>query len=341
MDSLTHVSSRVLGSAGLAVPAIGLGCMGFSQAYGPADDEASIATIRRAIDLGAGLLDTAMSYGAGHNEELVGRAIQGRRDQVVLATKFGIIRGKDRSVRIDGRPENVRGYCEASLRRLGVGHIDLYYQHRIDPEVPVEETIGAMAALVDEGNVRYLGVSEATPDELARAFAVHPVTAVQCEWSLWWREVEDDVVPAARRLGIGIVAYSPLGRGFLTGAVATDGFGAEDFRRHDPRFTGADLTRNEAALDAVGALAAKRGASQAQLTLAWLLAQGKDVVAIPGTRRQRRVQENVAAAALELSSADLDRIEQIAPRSAWAGDRQSFAARHTVRSGCCRDGGTA
>ncbi|HEX7996739.1 MAG TPA: aldo/keto reductase, partial [Streptosporangiaceae bacterium] len=185
---------------------------GFSQAYGHADDSDSIATIRRAVDLGGGLLDTAMSYGAGHNEELVGRAIEGRRDEVVLATKFGIIRGKDRSVRIDGRPENVRGYCDASLRRLGVDHIDLYYQHRIDPEVPVEETVGAMAALVSEGKVRCLGMSEATPDELARATAVHPISAMQCEWSLWWREVEDDVVPAARRLGIGVVAYSPLGR---------------------------------------------------------------------------------------------------------------------------------
>jgi aryl-alcohol dehydrogenase-like predicted oxidoreductase len=333
MDSLTHVSSRVLGSPGLAAPAIGLGCMGFSQAYGPADDEASIATIRRAVDLGAGLLDTAMSYGAGHNEVLVGRAISGQRDQVVLATKFGIIRGHDRSVRIDGRPENVRGYCEASLRRLSVDHIDLYYQHRIDPEVPVEDTIGAMAALVGEGKVRHLGMSEATPEELARATAVHPITAVQCDWSLWWREVEDEVVPAARRLGIGIVAYSPLGRGFLTGSATTAAFGADDFRRHDPRFAGADLERNEQALDAVAELAAERGVSRAQLALAWLLAQGSDVVAIPGTRHERRVQENVAAAALELSPADLDRIEQIAPRSAWAGNRQSFAARNTVRTG--------
>jgi aryl-alcohol dehydrogenase-like predicted oxidoreductase len=307
--------------------------MGFSQAYGMADDSESIATIRRAIDLGAALLDTAMSYGAGHNEELVGRAISGRRDRVVLATKFGIIRGKDRSVRIDGRPENVRGYCEASLRRLGVDHIDLYYQHRVDPDVPVEDTVGAMAELVSDGKVRYLGMSEATPDELARGAKVHPISAVQCEWSLWWREVEDDVVPAARSLGIGIVAYSPLGRGFLTGSVAPAELGEDDFRRRDPRFAGTDLARNEAALDAVAALAAERGVSRAQLTLAWLLAQGQDVVAIPGTRRQRRVEENVSAAAVDLSPADLDRIEQIAPREAWAADRQSFAARHTVRTG--------
>jgi len=306
--------------------------MGFSQAYGQADDTESIATIRRAIDLGSGLLDTAMSYGAGHNEELVGRAIAGRRDDVVLATKFGIIRGKDRSVRIDGRPENVRGYCDASLRRLGVDHIDLYYQHRIDPGVPVEDTVGAMAALVSEGKVRYLGMSEANPDELARAAAVHPITAVQCEWSLWWREVEDDVVPAARRLGIGVVAYSPLGRGFLTGSVAAGDFGADDFRRQDPRFAGAELTQNEAVLDTLAGLAAEHGVSQAQLALAWLLAQGEDVVAIPGTRREHRVAENVGAAAVHLGPADLRRIEQVAPRRAWAGDRQSFAARHTVRT---------
>lgn len=306
--------------------------MGLSQAYGLADDNESIATIRRAVDLGACLLDTAMSYGAGHNEELVGRAIEGRRDEVILATKFGIIRGKDRSVRIDGRPENVRGYCDASLRRLGVDHIDLYYQHRIDPQVPVEETIGAMAALVSQGKVRYLGMSEANSDELARAAAVHPITALQCEWSLWWREVEDDVVPAARRLGTGIVAYSPLGRGFLTGAVAVEGFGADDFRRRDPRFSDASLTRNEAVLDAVAALAARRGVSQAQLVLAWLLARGDDVVAIPGTRREHRVAENVSAGAVELSADELNEIEQIAPRNAWAGDRQSFAARHTART---------
>ncbi len=306
--------------------------MGFSQAYGPADDRESVVTIRRAIDLGAGLLDTAMSYGAGHNEELLGRAIAGRRDRVVLATKFGIIRGRDQSVRIDGRPENVAGYCDASLRRLGVDQIDLYYQHRIDPEVPVEDTVGAMAALVSDGKVRYLGLSEATPGELARAAAVHPISAVQCEWSLWWREVEDDVVPAARNLGVGIVAYSPLGRGFLTGSVTSASFGGGDFRRRDPRFAGTNATRNEKVLGAVAELAAARGVSPAQFTLAWLLGQGDDVAAIPGTRHHARVEENVAAATVGLSAADLDRIERIAPRHAWAGDRQSFAARHTVRT---------
>jgi aryl-alcohol dehydrogenase-like predicted oxidoreductase len=307
--------------------------MGFSQAYGPADDRESIAAIRRAIDLGAGLLDTAMSYGAGHNEELLGRAMAGRSDQVVLATKFGIIRGKDQSVRIDGRPENVAGYCDASLRRLGVDHIDLYYQHRIDPEVPVEDTVGAMAALISDGKVRYLGLSEATPGELARAAAVHPISAVQCEWSLWWREVEDDVVPAARSLGVGIVAYSPLGRGFLTGSVTGASIGPGDLRRQDPRFAGTDATGNAKVLGAVAELGAARGVSPAQFTLAWLLGQGDDVVAIPGTRHPARVEENVAAATVGLSAADLDRIERMAPRHAWAGDRQSFAARHTVRTG--------
>lgn len=230
---------RKLGSQGLAVSSLGLGCMGFSQAYGPADDDESVATVRHAIDVGVTLLDTAMSYGHGHNERLIGQAIADRREQVVLATKFGIVRGEDGALRVDGRPEHVRGYCEASLGRLGVDHIDLYYQHRIDPEVPIEETVGAMAELVNEGKVRYLGLSEASADELERAVAVHPISALQSEWSLWWREVENDIVPTARRLGIGLVTYSPLGRGFLTGSVNTDTFGAGDFRRNDPRFAGA------------------------------------------------------------------------------------------------------
>jgi aryl-alcohol dehydrogenase-like predicted oxidoreductase len=306
--------------------------MGFSQAYGPANDDESVATIRRALDLGVTMLDTAMSYGAGHNEELVGRAIAGRRDEVTLATKFGIVRDQDGSVSVDGHPSRVRGYCEASLRRLGVDTIDLYYQHRIDPAVPVEETVGAMAELVAVGQVRHLGLSEAAPAELARAAAVHPISAVQCEWSLWWREVEDDVVPAARRLGIGVVAYSPLGRGFLTGSVATSSFSPDDFRRRDPRFAGADLATNSAIVAGLGALAADRGVSVAQLVLAWLLARGEDVVAIPGTRHRQRIEENAAAAGIQLSAADLDRIEQIAPRHAWAGDRQSFAARQTART---------
>jgi len=311
--------------------AVGLGCMGLSQAYGPADDEESIATLHRALDLGVSLLDTAMSYGRGQNEQLVGRAIAGRREQVVLATKFGIIRGED-GVRLDGRPEHVRGYCEDSLTRLGVDVIDLYYLHRVDPDVPVADTVGAMAELVAQGKVRHLGLSEANVGQLAQAAAIHPIAALQCEWSLFWREPEDDVIPAARRLGIGLVPYSPLGRGMLTGALPTGGFAADDFRANDPRFAGAELASNLALVDAVRQLATERGVTPGQLALGWLLAQGADVVPIPGTRRQQRVEENAAAASLELSVADLARLDQVAPRSAWAGNRQSFAAHGTVRT---------
>ncbi len=311
--------------------AVGLGCMGLSQAYGPADDEESIATLHRALDLGVSLLDTAMSYGRGRNEQLVGRAIAGRREQAVLATKFGIIRGED-GVRLDGRPEHVRGYCEDSLTRLGVDVIDLYYLHRVDPDVPVADTIGAMAELVAQGKVRHLGLSEANVGQLEQAAAVHPIAALQCEWSLFWREPEDDVIPAARGLGIGLVPYSPLGRGMLTGALPTGGFAADDFRANDPRFAGAELASNLALVDAVRQLATERGVTPGQLALGWLLAQGADVVPIPGTRRQQRVEENAAAASLELSAADLARLDQVAPRAAWAGDRQSFAAHGTVRT---------
>jgi len=311
--------------------AVGLGCMGLSQAYGPADDEETIATLHRALDLGVSLLDTAMSYGRGRNEQLVGRAIAGRREQAVLATKFGIIRGED-GVRLDGRPEHVRGYCEDSLTRLGVDVIDLYYLHRVDPDVPVADTIGAMAELVAQGKVRHLGLSEANVGQLEQAAAVHPIAALQCEWSLFWREPEDDVIPAARGLGIGLVPYSPLGRGMLTGALPTGGFAADDFRANDPRFAGAELASNLALVDAVRQLATERGVTPGQLALGWLLAQGADVVPIPGTRRQQRVEENAAAASLELSAADLARLDQVAPRAAWAGDRQSFAAHGTVRT---------
>lgn len=326
------MNTRTLGTQGLTVSAIGLGCMGLSQAYGPADDRESIATVRRAIDLGVTLLDTAMSYGSGHNERLVGRAIAGRRDHVVLATKFGIVRGEDGSVRVDARPASVRGYLEASLTRLGVEHIDLYYQHRIDPEVPIEESVGAMAELVAEGKISYLGLSEASADELERATATYPITALQSEWSLWWREMEDDVVPAARRLGIGLVPYSPLGRGFLSGTVSAGSFGADDFRLSDPRFHGQSLQRNQAIVTELRQLAAEIGVTPAQLSLAWLLCQGKDIVPIPGTRHPERLEENVAAVDLELTSANLDRLHTVAPRAAWAGDRQAFAAHGTIRS---------
>lgn len=319
------LTSRSLGSAGLTVSAVGLGCMGMSQGYGRADDGRSIATVHRAIDLGVTFFDTAMSYGRGHNEQLLGRALAGRRDDVVLASKFGIVRGPD-GVGLDGRPEHVRGYCEASLTRLGVDHLDLYYLHRVDPAVPVEESVGAMAELVVEGKVAHLGVSEVDVDALERAASVHPITALQLEWSLWWRGPEDAVVPAARRLGIGVVPYSPLGRGFLTGATRVESFGPQDFRRNDPRFAGEHLARNAAIVDRVRRLADTRGVTPAQLALAWLLAQGADVVPIPGTTSPERVAENIAATDLTLTRSDLEQLEAVAGRAAWAGDRQAFGA---------------
>jgi len=326
------MKTRTLGRQGLTVSAIGLGCMGMSQAYGPADDEESIATVRRAIEVGVTLLDTAMSYGAGHNEELLGRAITGRRDQVVLASKVGIVRDEG-GVHLDAHPDRIRGYCEASLARLGVEHLDLYYLHRIDPSVPVEESVGAMAELVEQGTVRYLGLSEASVEDLERAMATHPISALQSEWSLWWREIEDDVVPVARRLGVGLVPYSPLGRGFLTGTLTpAERFGAEDLRRGDPRFHGDNAHRNQAILAEVQALAAQRGVTPGQLALAWLLAQGDDVVPIPGTKRAKRMEENAAAADVDLTPADLARLHAVASRAAWAGDRHSFAAHHTTRT---------
>jgi len=325
---------RTLGRQGLTVSALGLGCMGLSQAYGPADDEESIATVHRAIEVGVTLLDTAMSYGAGHNEELIGRAIAGLRDQVVLASKVGIVRD-EHGVHVDAHPARIRGYCEASLARLGVEHLDLYYLHRVDPAVPVEESVGAMAELVAEGKTRFLGLSEASVEDLQRAVATHPIAALQSEWSLWWREVEDDLLPAARRLGVGLVPYSPLGRGFLTDtltAATADSVDAEDLRRHDPRFHGDNAHRNQAILAEVQAITAQRGVTPGQLALAWLLAQGDDVVPIPGTKRRDRLEENAAAADIDLTPADLHRLHAKAPRDAWAGDRHSFAAHHTTRT---------
>ena len=315
---------------GLRVSAIGMGCMGLSQGYGPASDAESVRAIHQALDAGVTLLDTAMSYGQGGNEELVGRALAGRAAPVAVATKFGIVRGPD-GVTMDGRPEHVRGYCEASLRRLGRDVIDLYYLHRVDPAVPVADSVGAMAELVRAGLVRYLGLSEATPQQLARAAAVHPVAAVQFEWSLLWRDPETGIVPAARRLGIGLVAYSPLGRGLLTAALTSADIASSDFRRSDPRFAGGALDRNLAQVAALRGVAAGLGITPGQLALAWLLAQGGDVVPIPGSRRPARIAENAAAAGIRLSPADLARLEAVVPRSAWAGDRRSFAAPATTR----------
>lgn len=324
---------RFLGLQKLAVSPIGLGCMGMSQDYGPADDDESILTIRRAIDLGVTLIDTSMSYGAGHNEELVGRAIMGHRHDIVLATKFGIARDRRGDPPgLDGRPENIRKYCEASLTRLGTEHIDLYYLHRVDPNVPVEESVGVMAELVSEGKVIHLGLSELTAAEIRRAATVHPISAVQYEWSLWWREIEDDVVPTARQLGIGLVAFSPLGRGFLTGSLSVETLADDDDRLPDQRFHGEHRVHNANLVAGLGELAAAQGCTPAQLALAWLLAQGDDVAVIPGTRRADRVAENVAAGLVRLSAADLADIERVAPRAAWSGDRHSFAVPVTRRS---------
>ena len=321
---------RNLGSDGLVTSALGMGCMGLSQGYGPADDDESVRAIRRAAELGVTMFDTAMSYGQGHNERLIGRAVAGLPWPVQVATKFGIVRGPD-GVHLDGRPEQVRGYCEASLARLGIDVIDLYYLHRVDPHVPIADTIGAMAQLVTEGKVRHLGVSEVTPAQLEQAVAVHPISAVEFEWSLAWRDPEDDIVPAARRLGVGIVPYSPLGRGLLTATLTRADVDASDFRRGDPRFTGADLDHNLARAAELRRVADGLGLTPGQLALAWLLAQGPDVVPIPGSRHLDRIEQNAAAAGVRLSEAGLRGIEAAVPRAAWAGDRRSFAAPATVR----------
>jgi aryl-alcohol dehydrogenase-like predicted oxidoreductase len=309
--------------------ALGFGAMGLSQGYGPTDDAESGRVLERAAELGISLFDTAMSYGQGHNERLVGRALRGR--DVSLATKFGIVRD-DTGVHVDARPEQVRLYCDESLRRLDRDVIDLYYLHRVDPDVPIEETVGAMAELVAEGKVSHLGVSEVTPAQLRAACAVHPIAAVQVEWSLLWREPEDDLVPAARELGVGIVAYSPLGRGLLTATLGADAIDTSDFRRTDPRFHGAELAANLRQIESLRAFADARGLTAGQLALAWLLAQGPDVVPIPGTRNPERVAENAAAADVALSRADLDELETLIPRAGWVGERRSFAAPTTTRS---------
>jgi aryl-alcohol dehydrogenase-like predicted oxidoreductase len=317
------MKNRELGSQGLLVSKIGLGCMGMSEFYGAADEREAIGTIHRALELGVRFLDTADVYGPFRNEELVGRAIRGRRERVVLATKFGIVRTPEGAFAgVNGRPEYVRAACEASLARLGVERIDLYYQHRVDPAVPIEETVGAMAGLVREGKVRWLGLSEAAPETIRRAHSTHPISALQTEYSLWSRDPEDEVLPAVRELGIGFVAYSPLGRGFLTGAIRRpEDLAEDDWRRRSPRFQGENFRRNLALVEKVREIASEKGATPGQLALAWLLAQGEDVVPIPGTKRRAYLEENVAATAVRLDAEDLARIDEVAPRGAAVGAR--------------------
>jgi aryl-alcohol dehydrogenase-like predicted oxidoreductase len=318
--------SKTLGRDGLTVPMQGLGCMGMSQSYGAADPDEARATIDRALELGVTFLDTSDVYGSGHNEEFIGRAIAAKRDQVVLATKFSLAEDNNTGgVTVNGRPEYVRSAIDASLGRLGTDHVDLYYQHRVDPTVPIEETVGAMAELVAAGKVRHLGLSEASSASLERASAVHPIAALQSEWSLWTRDLEDDVLTTARRLGIGIVPFSPLGRGFLTGAITSPAdFGDDDFRKNNPRFQGENFERNLELVAAVKKLAADKGCTPGQLALAWVMAQGDDVVPIPGTKRVSYLEENVAASYVELSAEDLARLDEIAPKGAAAGERYPF-----------------
>jgi len=323
-----QLGTRTLGSAAhgsdLQVSTIGLGCMGMSEFYGSADESEAVRTIHRALDLGVTLLDTADMYGPFTNEKLVGGAIAGRRDEVVLATKFGNVRDPEDPTRrwIDGSPEYVRQACDASLQRLGVDHIDLYYQHRVDQSVPIEETVGAMAEMVAAGKVRRLGLSEASAGTIRRANAVHPITALQTEYSLWTRHIEGEILPTIRDLGIGLIPYSPLGRGFLTGKITSpDALAPDDFRRQNPRFVGDALAANLALVDRVRALADRRGVTPGQLALAWVLAQGQDVVPIPGTKRVSYLEENVAAATLTLTDNDLAELEKAIPVEAVVGER--------------------
>ena len=327
------MKQRTLGNS-LSVSAIGLGCMGMSEFYGSHDDVASIATIHRALDLGCNFLDTADMYGPFRNEELVGRAIRGRRDEVVLATKFGNMRGDDGAfLGISGKPSYVREACDASLRRLGVDYIDLYYQHRVDRTTPIEDTVGAMADLVRAGKVRHLGLSEAAPQTIRRAHAVHPITALQTEYSLWSRDPEDEILPVVRELGIGFVAYSPIGRGFLSGRFKTiDDLEPTDYRRLSPRFQGDNFERNLDLVRRIEELARVKGVTPAQLAIAWILSRGNDIVPIPGSRSIGHLEENIAAAEIELTADDLARIDEVAPKGVAAGERYPSASMAAVNA---------
>jgi aryl-alcohol dehydrogenase-like predicted oxidoreductase len=326
------MKKRKLGTQGLIVSELGLGCMGMSEYYGFPNEKEAVATIHRSLELGVNFIDTADTYGIGHNEELIGKAIRKHRDRTILATKFGIIRGKDGSLaKINGRPEYVREACEASLRRLGVEVIDLYYQHRVDPNTPIEDTVGAMAELVQEGKVRFLGLSEAAPQTVRRAYAVHPITALQNEYSLWSRDIENEILPICRELGIGLVAFSPLGRGFFTSQIKNiNNLTQEDLRHRLPRFQGDNFKHNLMFLERIEEIAQEKSCRPSQLALAWLLAQGEDIIPIPGTKRQTHLEENVDALEIKLTVDDLKHIDEIAPQNIAAGMRYPEALMRTV-----------